>query len=120
MIINTDCYLGVLKEYKTRFFNAHFEVITRMEESCLSPSWALLNYAKEYKISFEEYKERFLRELKKRPFALEKLRNLKRIGKDRVIFLVCLEKDASKCHRSIVKDILMTPSKYGFDLSWKN
>lgn len=120
MIINTDCYLRVLEKYKAKLPDAHFEVITRMEESLLSPSWELLNYAKENKISFEEYKERFLKELKQRPFVVEKLRTLKRIGKDRLIFLVCFEKDASKCHRSIVRDILMTPRKYGFDLSWKN
>lgn len=120
MIISTDCYLAVLGDYKAIFFEAHFEVITRMEESLLSPSWELLHYAKENKISFEEYKERFLKELKERPFVLEKLRTLKRIGEDLLIFLVCLEKDASKCHRSIVRDILMTPSRYGYDLSWKN
>lgn len=120
MIINTDCYLAVLKKYRTKWFDAHFEVITRTSKSCLSPSKELLNYAKENKISFEEYKEKFLKELKERPFVSEKLRTLKRIGEDRLIFLVCYEKDASKCHRSIIKDILMTPSKYGYDLSWKN
>ncbi|GAH85322.1 unnamed protein product, partial [marine sediment metagenome] len=64
MIINTDCYLAVLEKYKEKFSEAHFEVITRSAKSCLSPSWELLNDVKGNKISFEEYKERFLKELK--------------------------------------------------------
>lgn len=117
--INTDCYLAILKEYIKRMPSAHFEIITRTKNSCLSPSRELLNYAKQNKIPFEEYKKIFLEELKKRSFVPEKLKTLKQISKERVVFLVCYEKDASKCHRSIVKDILMNPSKYGYDLTWK-
>jgi len=120
MIINTDCYLAVLKKYKAKFPEAHFEVITRTAKSCLSPSSELLYEVRENKLSFEEYKERFLKELRECPFVPEKLRILRCIGEDRLIFLICFEKDASKCHRSIIRDILMNPSVYGYDLSWKN
>lgn len=69
MIINTDCYLAVLKKYKAKFFDAHFEVITRTAKSCLSPSKELLYYAKENEISFKEYEKLFIKEIRKNPEA---------------------------------------------------
>jgi len=108
MIINTDCYLAVLKKYKTKFFEAHFEVITRTAKSCLSPSWELLNDFKGNKISFEEYKERFLKELKEHPEAKKRINELREIAKDKMIFLVCYEKFPYKqgCHRIIIKEMI--------------
>ena len=120
MIVNTSCYLAVLKKFRDAFFDAHFEIITRTAKSCLSPSQALLDYAKDNNISFDAYKELFLEELRKNGYVPEKLKTLKKIGEERMIFLVCYEKDASKCHRSIVKDILERPHKYGYDLRWKS
>lgn len=117
MIVNTDCYLVLLKKYKETYADAHFEVITQTAKSCLSPSKELLNYAKENKITFHEYKVRFLKEIRESPIAIKRLKLLKQIAKDRMIFLVCFEKDASKCHRSIIKEILLYPKRYGFDLS---
>lgn len=116
--INIDCYLAVLKDFRKRLVHGHFEVITRTAKSCLSPSKELLDYAKKNKIPFEEYRMLFLDELKKNSYVPLKLKALKQISKERVVFLVCYEKDASKCHRSIVKDILMNPKKYGYDLTW--
>ena len=40
------------------------------------------------------------------PKAIERIRELREIAKEKVIFLVCYEKDPKKCHRSIVKDVL--------------
>ena len=108
MIINTDCYLAVLKKYKAKFFEAHFEVITRTAKSCLSPSWELLNDVKGNKISFEEYKERFLKEIRENPKAKKRIEELREIAKDKVVFLVCYEKFPYKqnCHRIIVKKVI--------------
>lgn len=106
MIINTDCYLAVLKKYRTKWFDAHFEVITRTAKSCLSPSKELLSYAKENKISFEEYKKLFIREISGNPEARKRIDELREIAKDKVVFLVCYERDPEVCHRSIVKKII--------------
>lgn len=108
MIINTDCYLAVLAKYKERFFEAHFEVITRTAKSCLSPSWELLNYAKENEISFEEYKKLFIKEIKENPEAKKRINELREIAKDKVVFLVCYEKFPYKqgCHRIIIKEMI--------------
>lgn len=119
MIINTDCYLAILKKYREKYIDAHFEIITRTAKSCLSPSKELLEYAKKSNMSFDRYKELFLEELKRNSFVPEKLKSLKKISEERLIFLVCYEKDADKCHRSIVREILFNPTKYGYDLSWK-
>ena len=106
MIINTDCYLAVLKKYKAKFFEAHFEVITRTAKSCLSPSKCLLNYAKENEISFEEYEKLFIKEIKKNPEAKKRINELREIAKDKVVFLVCYKCNPEACHRSIVKKII--------------
>lgn len=106
MIINTDCYLRLLDKYKAKFPEAHFEVITQTAKSCLSPSKCLLNYAKENEISFKEYEKLFVKEIKKNPEAKKRINELREIAKDKVVFLVCFEKDPSVCHRSIVKKII--------------
>lgn len=106
MIINIDCYLRVLEEYKAKFFEAHFEVITRTAKSCLSPSWYLLDYAKENGISFKEYERLFIKEISENPEAKKRINELREIAKDKVVFLVCFEKNPSVCHRSIVKKII--------------
>ncbi len=106
MIIDTDCYLAVLKKYKERFFEAHFEIITRTAKSCLSPSKELLNYAKENKISFEDYEKIFIKEISGNPEAKKRINEIREIAKDKVVFLVCDERDPEVCHRSIVKKII--------------
>ena len=40
------------------------------------------------------------------PKAIERIRELREIAKEKVVFLVCYEKDSKECHRSIIKDIL--------------
>ena len=106
MIVNTDCYLAVLKKYREKYFDAHFEVITRTAKSCLSPSKELLHYAKENKISFEVYEKLFIKEISENPEAKKRIDELREITKDKVVFLVCFERFAEKCHRSTVKKII--------------
>ena len=86
--------------------DAIFELITRRHHHPLSPSWKLLQLSKLEAWSFETYKREFLKEIKDRKKAKEKLKELKKISRKFDLFLVCFEKDASKCHRSIIKEIL--------------
>lgn len=109
MIIRIECYLAVLKKYKMQFPNAHFEVITRTAKSELSPSRELLSIAKDRKMDFETYKKLFLEEILSNPDALIRIGELRQIAKEKVVYLICYELDASKCHRSIVKEIIMHP-----------
>ncbi len=106
MIVNTDCYLAVLTKYRKKFFDAHFEVITQTANSCLSPSKELLHYAKENEISFEDYEIFFINEISENPEAKKRINEIREIAKDKVVFLVCYERDPEVCHRSIVKKII--------------
>jgi len=114
--IRIDCYLAVLKRFKEKYPNAHFEVITSTAHSVLAPSKHLLIEAgifkksdgsKNPKMPFEMYKELFIEEIERSPSALERLERLEEINKDKDIFLVCYEKDPSKCHRSIIARLIM-------------
>ena len=104
--IRIDCYLAVLKKFKEQYPNAHFEIITRTAHSILSPSWELLKKSKEEEWNFEYYSNELLKEFKRIPAVWKKIEELQKIAKTKDIFLVCYEKDASKCHRSIIKTIM--------------
>ena len=75
-MIRTDCYLAVLKNFKEQYPKAHFEVITRTAKSVLSPSWALLNTAKEQNWSFEAYKQELIKEFKRTPAVWQRIEEL--------------------------------------------
>jgi uncharacterized protein YeaO (DUF488 family) len=105
-MIRIDCYFAVLKKFKEQYMDAHFEMVMRRFGHPLSPSWNLLNQAKEMKWSFEKYTSELLEEFSKNPKAQERLKELREIARKKDVFLVCFEKDPSVCHRSIVKKIL--------------
>ena len=107
MQVLTNCYLAVLKKFRLQYPNAHFEVITRTAGSVLAPSWKLLTLAKEVGLSFNEYEKLFTDEINNNPEAKKRLEELREIGNNQIIFLVCFEKNASRCHRSIVKRMLL-------------
>lgn len=106
MKVRIDCYLAVLKKFQKTFPTSHFEVITRTAGSPLSPSWQLLHYAKAHELSFPQYALLLLKELKNNPAARKRIFELRQILKERVVFLVCYEKNPAKCHRTIIKHIL--------------
>lgn len=71
----------------------------------LSPSKELLWAFKDKKISRKEYIGRFKREIWSRPDAIEKLKELFAKSKTVDVYLVCYEKDAAHCHRSILLEM---------------
>lgn len=113
--IRIECYLAVLKKFKKRYPEAYFEVITRTSKSVLAPSKELLYKAKYVeKMDFDEYRALYLAEIFNNSDALKRIEELREIAKEKLLFLVCYEKDSSKCHRSILKDVMQNPSKYGY------
>lgn len=115
MNVRIECYLAILKKCKEQFPDAHFEVITRTSKSILSPSFQLLLKAKVNKWDFETYTKYYLAEIFSKPKALKKLKELRKIAKNQLLFLICYEKNPLECHRSIVKDLIENPSKYGLN-----
>lgn len=117
MGIRIDCYLAKLKEFKSVYPNAHFEVITNASKSILAPSKELLidagflekpNGTKNPKMNFNlfEYKFRFMEEIYSNLKACSKLLELKNLAEEKTVFLVCFCKNPEFCHRSIIKDMI--------------
>jgi uncharacterized protein YeaO (DUF488 family) len=106
MNIRLECHLAKYRIFKKIYYNAHFEFITRTVKSHLSPSWNLLHKLKNGEINFETYKELLIKEISENPEAIKRIRELREIAKEKLLFLVCYERDWRKCHRSIIKDIL--------------
>jgi hypothetical protein len=106
--IRTDCYYAVLDKFKKEYPDAHFECAMRQWfSSVLSPTWDLLNAAKTQKWPIEDYYAALGRQIRHDPVALarlEFLRDLVRKGK--TVFIVCVEKDASICHRTLIKELI--------------
>ena len=117
MGIRIDCHLAKLKEFKGKYPNAHFEVITNTSKSCLAPSKELLidagilekpNGTKNPKMNFNlfEYKFRFMNEIYSNLNACSKLLELKNLAEKKPVFLICSCRNPEFCHRSIIKDMI--------------
>jgi uncharacterized protein YeaO (DUF488 family) len=110
--LRTDCYAAVIGKFRRNYPKAHFECVMRyppsvhlnMAPGILSPSPALLMSGKKGQISFTEYGEKLYRELFTNPQAIRRMKELKVLAKSQLVFLVCVEKDASQCHRSLLKN----------------
>jgi uncharacterized protein YeaO (DUF488 family) len=121
MSIRVDCYVAVLERFMHEYPNAVFEVITRQTfsphhtmPSVLSPTWDLLNAAKSEKWPIERYFVELGKQFDRDPDAQEELFRLRTIVRSgKTLFLVCFEKDATKCHRTFVKNLLEQVYKYG-------
>jgi uncharacterized protein YeaO (DUF488 family) len=72
----------------------------------LAPSIELLNDWKDEKISWEEYEEKYFKEIKEREEVVRKLLDL--IKEKNVVTLLCAEKDDKFCHRRLLKEYLDT------------
>lgn len=115
MVIRIDCYLAKLKDFKSKYPNAHFEVITNTSKSVLAPSKELLidagilknpNGNRNPKMDFKEYRLRFMEEIYSNLNACSKLLELKNLAETKTVFLVCSCKNPEFCHRSIINKII--------------
>lgn len=109
-------YASRLKELKKIFPNARFEVVMRYPSSVglcyypsiLAPSKNLLFEWKEKEISWDEFEKRFEKEILSDSSKIELLHELKKDSEKRIVFLVCSEKNARYCHRSLLKKYIDT------------
>ena len=113
--IRTDCYLALLSKFRLMYPNAHFEVITSRSSSDLRPSLDLLiragimkyrNGPKRSLMAFSKYSALFKKEIRDDPLSWKRLQELKELSKEKTVFLVCYEKDAAKCHRTLIKEMI--------------
>jgi len=57
-------------------------------------------------MSFSTYKMLLLQEIMNNDVAIRRLKDMCILKKKKDIFVVCYEKDARQCHRSIIKELI--------------
>lgn len=72
----------------------------------LSPSKELLETYKTGNCSWEDFEEKFKKELLISKQAQAKLKELKTLAETNEVTLFCYEKKETTCHRKILKDLL--------------
>ena len=114
MPLRTDCYLAVLKRFKVKYPTAIFELVHRASGSVLAPSVDLLirtgifmkaDGSKNPK-DFVLYRRLYREQILTNKMAMQRLRDLKQMAERQDIFLVCLEKDPTNCHRTLIKEMI--------------
>ena len=118
--IRVDCYMSKLKDYIERIntFNLKhcvFVDVTNRQYAqniahvkhlrILAPSTQLLKRSKAENWDFEKYKKAYVKEMHLGN-RQEQIQRLAFLAKHHTIFLLCVEKDPSECHRTILKEII--------------
>jgi len=95
---------------------AHKEYVTRARfNSILAPSAKLLIEAgifkktdgsKNPKMPFDQFRVKYEKEILANPAAIERMRFLKELAEQMDVYLICMEKSALFCHRSILKTMI--------------
>lgn len=80
-------------------------VVTRRAGHVLSPSWELLNDYKNGRINWDQYVERFKQEMAN-DVCIVAMRKIKWMAKEKLVYLICYEKDPYRCHRSLLLDMI--------------
>jgi uncharacterized protein YeaO (DUF488 family) len=73
--------------------------------SVLSPSKELFYDYKEGRISWQEFEDRFRKEMTSNPTAIAELKRLKELSREQDVYLICYEK-TYPCHRFILIDLI--------------
>lgn len=105
--VRTDCYLAILARMQAQYPHAHFEIITNTAHSPLGPSSGLLAQIKTGQITEVEYFDRLEHEIFANPAAVHLLNVLADRARHQTVFVVCYEKDARHCHRSLVQKLIL-------------
>lgn len=109
MTVKTNIYLAKLKQLQSRKQcdpSAMYLKITRAHiNSILSPSWNLYHKAKRRKVTWDQYKTEFLKEMNNEKVR-DLLEKLRAFAQTRDLYLICYEKDPTHCHRSLVKKLI--------------
>jgi len=73
--------------------------------SVLSASKELLYDYKEGRINWQEFENRFRKEILSNPKAIAELKRLKELSQEKDVYLICYEKNYP-CHRFILIDLI--------------
>ena len=86
----------------------------------LSPSATILFGYKHGKLTWDDFKNALLQELKKNIDSLEAIYSLNDEIARRDITLLCYEKAGNPCHRHIIRDLIESPELLHLDLMSEN
>ena len=75
----------------------------------LAPTRALLHEFKSGKISWTDYKERYIKEISN-PEAEKEIDRLRNLASESTITIMCVCKEESQCHRSLLKTLINSVS----------
>ena len=76
----------------------------------LGPSRDLLKGFKRGEISWDTYKVRYLQEMQEED-AREEIRRLATIAQRETVTILCVCKDESKCHRTLLRDLILEEAR---------
>lgn len=95
---------------------AHKEYVMRARfNSVLAPSAKLLVEAgifknadgtKNPKMPFDQFRKKYEKEVLENPLAVKRMRYLKDLAERTDVYLICMEKSALFCHRSVLKTLI--------------
>jgi len=81
-----------------------YYVARKRGNDAVAPSQKLLADAKAAKIGWQEYKENYLADLRSSEDAYEWMKKVAKETKNLDVILVCFEKDATHCHRTLLAE----------------
>lgn len=82
-------------------------IVMRSVEHVLSPSNYLLSDYKNKKISWKEFRIRFIGEMNNNERALKEMRRIKELAKEKDVYLICAcSNERKECHRFILIDMI--------------
>lgn len=80
-------------------------IVTRSAGHVLSPSRQLLNDYRSRNIDWHTYVERFKQEMSN-DICIAEMRKIKWMAKDKLVYIICYEKNPHRCHRSLLFDMI--------------
>jgi hypothetical protein len=99
-----ETYLGNVENVKKMNLGAVIINVTRGAGSVLGPSWDLLNDWRAKRITWDEYVQRFVKEMDN-SLARDMMVSVGNLAKTKDVYLVCFERKGN-CHRFLLVDMI--------------
>ncbi len=99
-----ETYMVNVSQVKKQYPDAEIVYVARRGGSVLAPSWDLLEAFKEERITWDEYIQRFVKEMDN-PVSKAEMLRIGNLAKTKDVYLVCFERKGN-CHRYLLVDMI--------------
>ncbi len=99
-----ESYLGNAGNLRKSNPGAELINVTASAGSKLAPSWKTLNVYKAKEITWDQYIERFVREMNN-PVSRDEMLRIGNLAKTKDVYLLCFERKGN-CHRFLLVDMI--------------